>query len=203
MKKIYLSCVFLALFLVSCQANKPSSPSSSQITQKTTDVLLYTTNQSSDGETTTMIGSHSNTESALTIIWVEEGEMPIYDETGLRTIGIKFREADLSEPISWANATWDELGLTIEPRSDLAQILGHSITTRDEAAKVAYEILKSEQEVEAIFGGSELELMKVEHDPDKNIWIFAYWENNVNVGSNSFYVAIEGKSGKLLRMWIV
>jgi len=41
--------------------------------------------------------------------------------------------------------TWNEYGSTYEPESDLSQILGRGIASRDEAAKIAKKLLKSEQ----------------------------------------------------------
>ena len=195
MRKYYLSFVFLALFFVSCQANQPSIPVSSQ-----TEFNTSQPNPSIKERESSMTVSYSNTESSSTIIWVEEGERPVFDETGLRTIGIRFREIDLSMPVDGSNDAWDEQGLAIEPRSDLTQILGRSITTRDEAAYVANKILASEQKNGGVFGGEELELMRVEHDPNENVWIFKYWENTIP--SSEFCIAIDGNNGELIRMWV-
>ena len=188
MKKYCLCFALLAVFLVSCQANQPSTTS--------TRAEVNTTEKESTGMNLTV----GNKESSPGIIWVEEGEVPAFDETGTRTIGIYFEKVDLSQP-AWNGQAWDERGYTFEPRSNLAPILGRSISSRDEAAHVANEILASEQKNGAVFGGEKLELMIVRHDSDKNIWIFVYFINNLNDGS-CFLVAVDGESGELLRMWI-
>jgi hypothetical protein len=46
-----------------------------------------------------------------------------------------------------------------------------------------------------------LELAAVEHDPDKNIWLFSYMTNPL-VPSSGFGAAVNGESGELLRMWV-
>jgi len=136
------------------------------------------------------------------IVWIEEGERLAIK--GSRWIGIRYREVDLVafyEKLSWDGRSWDERGHAIEPRSDLTQILGQIISTRDEAAYIANEIIASEGS-NNIIGGLELELMNVTHDPDRNIWIFGYGVNDINLLSSSFHVAVDGESGELIRMWV-
>jgi len=130
------------------------------------------------------------------IIWVEEGDRPVMKDS--HTVGIRYREVDLSKP-NWQGKTWDERGFAFESNSDLTQILGQEIATRDEAAYVANKILESEQDA-GMFPA--YELMQVEHDPDKNIWIFIYWENKVGLLGSCFHVAVDGETGELLRMWV-
>jgi len=136
-------------------------------------------------------------------IWVEGNGRPVLDECGTRSISIQYREVDLSEP-DFPGGAWYESGSeTTLLQSDLAQVLGRPITTRDEAADIANKILETESEqrgvdIEDIW----FELMQIEHDPDQNIWIFGYWENGPDPGS-SFHVAIDGVTGELLRMWVM
>jgi len=142
-----------------------------------------------------------NKDESTTAIWVEEGETQIIDRDNSRRIGISFREVDLSKP-TWAGQSWDERGFACEPRSDLTQILSRSISTRDEAACIANEIIASEQKTGNILGGSAFELMGVDHDPNKNIWIFHYCINDIRILSNTFHVAVNGENGELIRMWV-
>ena len=132
------------------------------------------------------------------IVWVEGDNLALMDECGLRTMSIRYREVDLLQPYLF-DESWAEAGFSIEPQSDLLKVLGWPIASREEAASVANEILASEGQ---IIGGLTLELMQVEHDPNQNIWIFSYWENNMEPGS-SFHVAMCGESGGLLRMWVL
>ena len=131
------------------------------------------------------------------IIWVEEGERQ--EDDGLRSIGIRFEEVDLTKP-TLQGPLWDEVGHDVEPRSDLSHILDQSIATRDEAAILAKKVLRSEQYNEET---PALELMLVQHDPNKNIWIFAYWENIIDLNCHSLQVAVDGGSGELIRMWVL
>ena len=133
-------------------------------------------------------------------VWVEQGELPAIDECGTRTIGIRFREIDLTQPVQQGHH-WHEIGLTVKPQSNLTSILCRSIATRNEAAYVANKILEFEVN---LGGGLVLELMQVEYDPIKNIWIFGYWENRVPpIPGRSYHVAVNGASGELLRMWVL
>ena len=100
-------------------------------------------------------------------IWVEEWEKPIIGESGSRRVGVKYKEVDLTK--HWCGYIWNEVGIEIEPRGDLSQILGHRIETRDEAARIANEILVIEQGA-GLF--TPYVLSHVERDLDKNIWIF-------------------------------
>ena len=145
--------------------------------------------------------SSSSIEPSSTIIWIEEGDKPILDEAGVHPIGTWYREVDLSEPVGWSKKAWDEVGIAIEPRSDLTQILGQSISTKDDAAYIANKVLASEQEMGCIIGGLVLELTLIKYDPGKNIWIFVYGDISRVPGSN-FCVAVNGESGELIRMWV-
>jgi len=83
------------------------------------------------------------------------------------------------------------------------QILGQPITTRDEAVEIANKVLDLESDQgQGVIGGLTLELMSVEHDPNQNIWIFGYWENNIEVDGSSFHVVVSGDTSELLRMWV-
>jgi len=83
-------------------------------------------------------------------IWVEEWEKPIIGESGSRRVGVKYKEVDLTK--HWCGYIWNEVGIEIEPRGDLSQILGHRIETRDEAARIANEILVIEQGAGVVLG---------------------------------------------------
>jgi len=116
----------------------------------------------------------------------------------------EFREVDLSEP-DLSGRFWYERGGESQPISDLSQILGQPITTREEAVAIANRILESESHPDmevgkGIIGGLILELMLVEHDPNQNIWIFQYWQY-FTLGS-SLSVAVDGSTGEFLRMWV-
>jgi len=187
MKKSYTSVIFLALFLASCQTNQPPAPTSDS------NSFLTQPDQTNSGKLSTV-----NSESSTAILWVDYGDQPVLDDAGLRPIGVWYWEVDLSEPVSWSRKAWDEVGFDVEPRSDLTQILGQRITTRDEAAYIAYRILANEGNRT---GGLESVLVLVKHDPDKNIWILVYGDIS-RVPGSSFSVAVDGESGELIRMWI-
>jgi len=186
------------MFLVSCQANPSPSTSSSQTEINTTEQ----TNLPSNEETSIMNESNSSTESPTTIIWVESGNRPTLDTGGTRTLGIYFEQTDLSKP-AFDGQAWDEVGHQIKSRSDLTHILGQSIATRDEAAYIANQVLESELKQGNIIGRLDLELMQVKYDPDKNIWVFGYWENNIELDGSSLHIAVDGESGELIRMWVM
>jgi hypothetical protein len=81
------------------------------------------------------------------------------------------------------------------PRGDLTQALGKPIADGEAAARAADEFLAGEREA----GGCQaLELLRIEHDPEKNLWIFMYWERTP--GSERG-VAVDGESGDVVRMW--
>ena len=126
-------------------------------------------------------------------IWIEEGKRGIY--IGTYQIGVRYSEIDLSKP-AWDGRSWDEQGFACEPRSDLTQILGEVINTRDEAAHIAKKIRPR------ILASSSYELLSVRHDPNMNIWIFGYAENNIKLRGSTFSVAVDGNSGELIRMWV-
>jgi hypothetical protein len=113
--------------------------------------------------------------------------------------GIEFREVDLSKP-NEQGSTWENIGHTVESSIDFEQFAGQSIATVDEAVSVANMILEHEQS-DDMFG--EFELMMIEYDSDKNIWIFIYWENDTNVLGSSFHVAVDGNTAKILRLWVL
>jgi len=142
------------------------------------------------------------------VIWVEGNEPLPRDpcDSDSRTIGLWFREVDLSEA-DWYGEYWYEIGIERSPRSDLDLILGKPINTRDEAVSVANEILISESSSETkigegIISGITLELMSVSHDSTQNLWLFGFGVNDLNMIASSFHVAIDGNTGELLRMWI-
>ena len=126
------------------------------------------------------------------IIWVEEEDS--WEDDGLRLIGVRFEEVVLTKP-TLQGPLWDEVGRDVEPRSDLSHILGQSIATRDEAAILAKKVLKSEQDNEDAHA---FELMLVQYDPNKNIWIFVYWENDIGLLGHDLNVAINGENGDYL-----
>ena len=145
----------------------------------------------------------TNREEELT--WYEDGDLPPLNPCGAGTVGLEYREMDLSTP-SVGRSLWYERGGETSLLSDLSQILGQPINTRDEAVEIANKILESESSPEmeigqGIIGGLTLELMLVEHDPGQNIWILVYWENNVDLLSSSFHIAIDGNKGEIIRVW--
>jgi len=181
-----------ALGFVGCNTNSENLRAHEGYNQATGVDEMY--NATNGNDTTT------NTVAITSIEWVEDGAFPVFD--GERQIGIRYREIDLSQPyISVAiGRMWDEIGITTEPQSDLSQILGQPIATRDEAVNLANQILESEGQ---IFDGQVIELMSVEYDSSQNIWIFGYQENRMALGLMSLRVAVCGRTGELLRMWIL
>ena len=136
--------------------------------------------------------------------WIEEHLAPI-DECGIRTVGIRYREVDLSEPY-WFDEYWQDVGFDATSTSGRSQFVRQSISTREEAADIANKLLESKtypgMDVgQGIIGGLTLELMQIEHDPNQNIWIFSYWENNINMVGSSFHVAVNGNTSEILRTW--
>jgi len=196
MKKLIITFTIVllvsALGLGGCNTNEANLYAHEEYNQTTGADEMY--NATNGNDTTT------NTIAITSIEWVEDGEVPVFD--GERRVGIRYRELDLSQPyISAAiGQMWDEIGITTEPRSDLSQILGQPIATREEAANLANQILESEGQ---IFDDQVIELMSVEYDPSQNIWIFGYNSNILMLGLRSLRVAVCGRTGELLRMWVI
>ena len=142
-------------------------------------------------------------------IWTSENELG-----SINQVTIRFAEIDLSERLysvigEDGEATeifWNEEsgsgGFATEPRTDLSQLLGQRIATREEAAVVAYRILMSE---EFSFGSGLLDSLFIRHDSGEDIWWIMYGpsgeDGNPETGS-AYHVALRGKTGELILMWI-
>ena len=131
-----------------------------------------------------------------TIVWAN-GNHQNRSECGTRLVGVIYRGIDLEESIALEESLWHRPGHTIEAWSDLTSILGQPITTRNEAAYIAKQILASEQDSWV----ENLELMVVEHDPNQDIWIFVFLPNTFDTFTAHFFVSVSG-DGELLRMWL-
>jgi len=183
---ILSSMMFVVLaFLIGCN--------NTEQVNRTTEPYLVTTNI----EVTTMSGDFNLAEP---ILWVEDDNLMPLDESGLRTIGIRYREVDLTQPYL-AGGTWDDIGLTIELQGNSSQVLYHEmVVTRDDAVRLAQIVLTNEQRIGRFIG---FELMQVDNDTEQNIWIFSYWINNIEIDGNSIHVAMCGMTGELLRAWVL
>ena len=136
-------------------------------------------------------------ESETAFIWVEGNGSRFVDENGLRIIGVNYLEVNLSE-LTWDGQSWDELGPGIEPLSDLTQVFGQSITTRDEVAHVVDAIMVSEQRAGNKAFADAIGISRVQYDSSKGIWIAEYWQDRPG---SDLSVAVDGKSGELIRIW--
>ena len=142
-------------------------------------------------------GTHADGEP---IYWGNPLDFPV-DEDGY-WFGILYREVDLSQADAGMRP-WYESGVPIESWDDcLAPIFGQPITTRVEAVYIANKIAE-------IAGGDEgfrvsgvpVQLVAIERDPNKDIWIFVYGMGNVNIVSGpGLSIAISG-DGEPLREW--
>jgi hypothetical protein len=131
-------------------------------------------------------------------VWIDSGWTDgrrVFDEDG-HWLGIVYHEQDLTQP-HFGGRRWSEIGLTIEPHSELSAFL-RPIATRDEAAYIGERILETTGQ---LIGGLTLELRQVTWDAQQNIWMFGYSVNPI-IRSNGMGAAIDGNTGEILRMWI-
>ncbi|MCL2508615.1 MAG: hypothetical protein FWF05_05520 [Oscillospiraceae bacterium] len=176
MKKYCLCIVLIALFLVSCQANQATHPSTPPMETNATDV---------------------HPESSSVIIWVEGDGNRFFDENGTRRIAVNYKEINLSE-MTWNDQTWDNLWPGIEPLSDLTWILDQRIAARDDAARIATEVMASEQEAGNRAFIDAIGLSQVAYDPKKSIWVISYWQDRPG---SDLSIALDGNTGELIRIW--
>ena len=112
---------------------------------------------------------------------------------------VRFSEVDLSEPTA-QGGTWENIGMTVERIIDLSQFANQHISTKEEAKSIANTVLENEQQNGRYLS---FELMIIEHDLNKNIWIFIYFQDPLLYGPGSdFSVAVDGNNIEILRMWV-
>jgi len=109
---------------------------------------------------------------------------------------VAFREVDLSIP--WGNELWMDHGVDARGEVDLSQFAGQVIDSIELAETIANEILEQRQ---ADGFSRDFILVSIRHDPVQNIWIFTYEQYPLEPGM-PFYVAVDGYTSELLRMWV-
>jgi len=132
-----------------------------------------------------------------TMIWVEGDGNRFYDENGVRRIAVNYKEIDLAGMV-WDGRAWDDLWPGIEPLSDLTQFLDHGIAAREDAARIAAEVMASEQGAGNRAFADAIELAQVAYDANKGIWVITYWQNRPG---SDLSIALDGKTGGLIRIW--
>jgi len=91
-----------------------------------------------------------------------------------------------------------DYGVDARGEVDLSQFAGQVIDSIELAEMIANEILIQEQ-ASGFF--RDFILVSIRHDPVQNIWIFTYVKYPLELGS-PFYVAVDGHTSELLRMWV-
>jgi len=148
---------------------------------------------------TTMEASETdaNAEATSAIIWAEGDANRFFDENGVRRIAVSFKEIDLSK-MTWNDRFWDDLWPGIEPVSDLTQIFGQRIAAREDAARIAVEVMVNEQAAGNRMFVDAIGLAQVAYDPSKSIWVITYWQDRPG---SDLSIAVDGNTGELIRIW--
>jgi len=191
---LLLAGIAVAVIFLSCNDNVDETNANATNTETPDETKVEPPDETNEETGELVTGILPNGEP---IIWGNLINFPI-GEDGY-WFGVMYQVLDFLQPHPWGGGHWYEQGYTFEPLSDLTTILGQSISTREEAAYIAKQILKSEGfEID----GLELVIRRIEHDPNQDIWIFRYGPNNNNwLGRWSPSVAVSG-DGELLRMWV-
>jgi len=103
--------------------------------------------------------------------------------------GVTFTRRNFRNP-EWVREEWAG-----RPADETLEILT-PISTREEAVYLANQILYTEYYAAQ---DMEFKLMWVEYDDRTNRWVFGYWHPLV-LGP-PLYIAIEGDTGEILRVW--
>ena len=167
------------------------------ITIVTLLLLSCATSENDTGDT--------NNSNITNILWIENSSQrpPISEiEEGVRVI--EYREVDLSKSSRWDGLFWYEVGFEVEPTHSTAQILVQDIESRYDAVRSSDAIFESERGNVPISEDLNFGLMLIKHDPGQNIWIYIYWDVDflINGPGSSFYIAVDGDTSEVIRMWV-
>lgn len=126
-----------------------------------------------------------------------------YQEMTWETIVFDERKFDYAETAE-SDVEWEKLAFQVNPADIPISIDVTSISTVEQAIEVGDDILRQFRVADRLL---EKELIEIVHLTDDNIWVCGYSMDQRNVDPmnlidcDSFFAAIDGNDGNIIRMW--